>query len=80
VGATYCDEPGFQAITSDDNSRLMVTLPAALLRQKLEALLDGAPVGSVAFQPVFDITQARAPQLGACLTRYLSNWNTPIHY
>jgi AraC-like DNA-binding protein len=57
VGATYTDKPGFEAITSDDNSRLMLTLPAGMLHQKLEELLDGAQVGSVALQPVFDVTR-----------------------
>jgi AraC-like DNA-binding protein len=57
VGATYRDEPGFQAMTSDGNSRLMLTLPAGLLRQKLEALLDGEQAGSIAFEPVFDVTR-----------------------
>lgn len=56
VGATYSDEPGFRAMTSDGNSRLMLTLPTRLLHQKLEALLDGEQVGSVAFPPVFDTT------------------------
>jgi AraC-like DNA-binding protein len=56
VGAAYSDEPDFRATTSDGNSRLMLTLPAGLLRQQLEALLDGEQVGSVAFQPVFDAT------------------------
>ena len=54
VGAAYSDAPGFQAITSDDNSRLMLTLPAGVLRQKLEALLGGEQAGSLALQPVFD--------------------------
>jgi AraC-like DNA-binding protein len=57
VGATYTDKPGFEAITSDDNSRLMLTLPAGMLHQKLVALLDGELVGSVALQPVFDVTR-----------------------
>jgi AraC-like DNA-binding protein len=57
VGAAYSDESGFRAITSDDNSRLMLTLPAGLLHQKLEALLDGEQVGSVAFHPMFDVTR-----------------------
>src|SRR5271169_2978107 len=47
VGASYSDGPGFRAVTSDDNSPLMLTLPAELLRQKLETLLDGGQVGSV---------------------------------
>lgn len=54
LGAIYSDAPGFRAETSDGNSRLMVTLPADLLRRKLEALLEGQAVGTIAFQPVFD--------------------------
>jgi AraC-like DNA-binding protein len=34
----------------------MLRLPTALLRQKLETLLDGKRVGSVEFQPTFDQT------------------------
>jgi hypothetical protein len=67
VGAAYSDEPGFQAITSDGNSRLMLTLPAGFLHQKLEAMLDGAQVGSVAFQPVFDVSHGA----GATIRRML---------
>jgi AraC-like DNA-binding protein len=67
VGATYSDEPGFRAMTSDGNSRLMLTLPARFLHQKLEALLDGEQVGSVAFQPVFDATRGA----GATIRRML---------
>jgi AraC-like DNA-binding protein len=69
VGTAYSDETGFHAITSDDNSRLMVTLPAALLRQKLEALLDGTQVGSVALPPVFDVTSGT----GATIRRMLGS-------
>jgi AraC-like DNA-binding protein len=57
VGATYCDEPGFRAVTSNGNSRLMLTLPTRLLHQNLEALLDEEEVGSVAFEPTFDTTR-----------------------
>jgi AraC-like DNA-binding protein len=39
---------------SDDNIRLVLSLPAGLLRQRLEALLDGQKVESVAFRPMFD--------------------------
>jgi AraC-like DNA-binding protein len=67
IGAAYSDEPGFKAITSDDNSRLMLTLPRGLLQQKLEALLDGRRVGSVAFQRVFDVTRG----VGATIRRML---------
>jgi AraC-like DNA-binding protein len=68
LGATYSDEPGFRAMTSDGNSRLMLTLPAGLLHQKLEALLDGEQMGSVTFQPVFDATHGA----GATIRRMLN--------
>jgi AraC-like DNA-binding protein len=74
AGATYSDEPGFRAITSDDNSRLMLTLPAAFLHQKLLALLDGEQVGSVAFPPVFDATRGG----GATIQRMLGSLFTEL--
>jgi AraC-like DNA-binding protein len=69
VGAIYSDEPGFRAMTSDGNSRLMLTLPAGLLKQKLEPLLDGGQAGSAAFQPVFDVTRGA----GATIWRMLDS-------
>jgi AraC-like DNA-binding protein len=76
VGAIYSDEPGFQAVSSDGDSRLMLTLPAALLRQKLQALLDGAQVGSVVFQPVFDATRGA----GATIRRMLASLFTELEH
>lgn len=67
LGAIYSDAPGFRAETSDGNSRLMLTLPAGLVRRKLEALLEGQQVGSVAFHPVFDATSGA----GAMIRRML---------
>jgi AraC-like DNA-binding protein len=69
TGAVYSDEPGFQAFSSDGDSRLMLTLPAGLLRQKLEALLDGEQVGTVIFQPIFDATRGA----GATIRRMLAS-------
>ena len=76
VGAIYSDEPGFRAITSDANSRLMLTLPVGLLHQKLEALLDGQQVQSVAFQPVFDATHGA----GATIRRMLDSLFTELEH
>jgi AraC-like DNA-binding protein len=76
VGAIYSDEPSFQAVSSDGDSRLMLTLPAGLLRQKLEALLDGGQVGSVAFQPVFDATRGA----GATIRRMLASLFTELEH
>jgi AraC-like DNA-binding protein len=47
----------------------MLTLPAGMLHQKLEALLDGAQVGSVALPPVFDVTRGA----GATIRRMLGS-------
>lgn len=57
TGLIYPGEPGTSAVTSDDSSHLTLRLPASLLRRKLEALLDGPRVATVAFQPVFDQTR-----------------------
>jgi AraC-like DNA-binding protein len=69
VGAIYSDTPGFRAIMSDGNSRIMLTLPTGLLRQKMEALLDGEQVGSVGFEPMFDTTRGA----GATIRRTLDS-------
>jgi AraC-like DNA-binding protein len=76
AGATYSDEPGFGAITSDGNSRLMLTLPAGLLHQKLEAQLDGEQAGAVALQPVFDATRGA----GATIRRMLNFLFTELEH
>jgi AraC-like DNA-binding protein len=76
VGAIYSDEPSFQAVSSDGDSRLMLTLPAGLLRQKLEALLDGGQVGSVAFQPAFDAIRGA----GATIRRMLASLFTELEH
>jgi hypothetical protein len=68
IGATYSDEPGFRAVTSDGNSRLMLTLPTGLLHQKLEALLDGGQVRSIGILPTFDATHGA----GATIRRMLN--------
>jgi AraC-like DNA-binding protein len=56
AGCIYSDEPGTWATTSDGTSRRYLWLPAKLLRRKLEALLDGKQVETIAFQPMFDQT------------------------
>jgi AraC-like DNA-binding protein len=76
VGGIYSDEPGLRGITSDKNSRLMLTLPAGLLRQKLEALLDGGQVQSITFQPVFDTTHGA----GATIRRMLNFLFTELEH
>jgi AraC-like DNA-binding protein len=66
TGWIYRVEPGTHATASDRQSRLYLRLPTALLRRKLEALLDGQQVTSIAFQPMFD--QTRGP--GATIRRF----------
>jgi AraC-like DNA-binding protein len=56
TGLIYSAEPGVGATASDLQSRLLVRLPASLLHQKLEALLDGRKVETIAFEPMFDQT------------------------
>jgi AraC-like DNA-binding protein len=56
TGLIYRAEPGISATASASQSRLLVRVPAVLLRRKLEALLDGQKVESIAFQSTFDQT------------------------
>jgi hypothetical protein len=56
TGLIYGAEPGVGATASDLQSRLLVRLPAKLLHQKLEALLDRRKVETIAFEPIFDQT------------------------
>jgi AraC-like DNA-binding protein len=57
TGLIYSGEPGTRLTASDLQSRFFLRLPAPLLRRKLEALLDGQRVDSIAFQPTFDQTR-----------------------
>jgi AraC-like DNA-binding protein len=57
MGYIYRGDPGLRAAASDVQSRLVLRLPTMLLRRKLEALLDGQKVESIAFQPMFDQTR-----------------------
>ena len=57
TGYIFSFELGIRATQSDLHRRLLLRLPTGLLRQKLEALLDGQKVDSIAFQPMFDQTQ-----------------------
>jgi AraC-like DNA-binding protein len=69
AGWIWGGEPGTWGASSDGASRLFLRLPAKLLRQKLETLLDGRQVASVAFQPAFDPTSGA----GATVRRMLSS-------
>jgi len=57
TGYIFSLEPGISATQSALHSRVLLRLPTGLLRQKLEALLDGQKVESIAFQPIFDQTR-----------------------
>jgi AraC-like DNA-binding protein len=56
MGYIYRGEPGFRAIASGQ-SRLVLRLPTGLLHRKLEALLDGQNIETIAFMPMFDQTR-----------------------
>ena len=56
MGYIYRGEPGLRA-TASGQSRLVLRLPTALLHQKLEALLDGQKIETIAFRPMFDQTR-----------------------
>jgi AraC-like DNA-binding protein len=56
MGYIYRGEPGLRA-TASGQSRLLLRLPTALLQQKLEALLDGQKIETIAFRPMFDQTR-----------------------
>jgi AraC-like DNA-binding protein len=56
MGYIYRGEPGFRAIASGQ-SRLVLRLPTGLLHGKLEALLDGQNIETIAFMPMFDQTR-----------------------
>jgi AraC-like DNA-binding protein len=59
TGLVFTGEPGTRYASSDDSVRLDLWFPGKLVRERLEALLDGQKVNSVAFEPAFD--QARGP-------------------
>jgi AraC-like DNA-binding protein len=59
TGLVFAGEPGTRYVSSDDSVRLYLWFPGKLVRQRLEVLLDGQKVDSIAFQPDFD--QLRGP-------------------
>jgi AraC-like DNA-binding protein len=56
TGLVFTAEPGTRHASSDDSVRLYLWFPGKLVRQRLEVLLDGQKVDSVAFQPAFNQT------------------------
>ena len=59
TGLVFINEPRTRYASSDDSLRLSLWFPGKLVRQRLEFLLDGQKVDSVAFQTAFD--QTRGP-------------------
>jgi AraC-like DNA-binding protein len=59
TGLVFSGEPGTRYTSSDDSVRLYLWFSGELVRRRLEVLLDGQKVDSVAFQPAFD--QTRGP-------------------
>jgi AraC-binding-like domain len=59
TGQVFAGEPGTRYALSDDSVRLYLWFSGKHVRQRLEVLLDGQKVDSVAFQPAFD--QTRGP-------------------
>jgi len=57
MGYIFSFEPGIRATQSDRHSRFLLRLPTRLVRRKLEALLDGEKVDTIAFEPMFDRTR-----------------------
>src|SRR6516162_5451747 len=69
AGVIRGNDPGTWSSASDGNSRLVLLVPAMLLRRRLEALLDGPKVETVEFGPAFDPTRGA----GATICRMLGS-------
>ncbi len=67
IGLIFGGEPGTRFAASDDRARFNLWVSARLLRERLEVLLDGQKVGSLAFQPLIDQTRGA----GATIRRLL---------
>jgi hypothetical protein len=78
TGLIYRIEPGLRATASDLHSRRMLRLPTRLLRQKLEALLDGQKVESIAFEPMFDQTRGAGATIRRMFDFLFAEPKTPI--
>jgi AraC-like DNA-binding protein len=57
TGLIRNNEPGTWSDQTDGSHRTGLCVPAKLLYRRLEALLDGAQIGSFAFRPTFDATR-----------------------
>jgi AraC-like DNA-binding protein len=62
MGYIYSGQPGLRA-TASEQSRLLLRLPTALLRRKLEALLEGQRVETITFEPMFDQTRGAGARI-----------------
>ena len=81
TGLIYSVEPGTRLTASDLQSRLYLRLPTAFLCRKLEAVLDGQQVDSIAFQPMFDQMRgagATIRRLSDFLFAELEHSDTPL--
>ena len=81
TGFIYSVRPGIRVIASDVQDRLFLRLPTALVRRKLEALLDGQSVESIEFQLMFDQTRgagATIRRVSDFLFAELEHSDTPL--
>jgi AraC-binding-like domain len=79
TGLIYSVEPGTRLTASDLQSRLFLRLPTAFLRRKLETVLDGQQVGSIAFQPMFDQTRGAGATIRRMFGFLFAASRTQIH-
>jgi AraC-like DNA-binding protein len=63
TGLIHSVGPGTGFTGRDLQDRLFLRLPTALVRQRLEAFLDGQKAESIAFQPMFDQTRGAGATL-----------------
>jgi hypothetical protein len=70
---------GIRFSASDLEDRLFLRVPAALLRRKLEGLLDGQKAETIAFQRLIRRV-ALVPRSTACSTSCSPSLKTPIRY
>lgn len=67
IGVIFDGEFRTRYAASDDSVRLILWISGQRLRERLEVLLDGQNVRSLAFQPVFDQTRGAGATVGHLL-------------
>jgi len=67
IGLIFGSEPGTPFAASDGNVRFNLWVSARLIREKLEVLLNGQEVKSLAFQPLIDQTHGAGGTIGRLL-------------